>query len=607
MPGIVGIVGKGPAVDNREAIAAMVRCTQHERFYTTGTHIDERLRLWLGWSCLHGSFSDCLPVWNEKKQICLIFSGEVLSDGDEIEIRRSKGHTFEAKNASYLVDLYEEFGLDFLKKLNGWFAGLLIDLREDKIFLFNDRYGMERIYFHENSRGFYFASEAKALLKVLPETRQLDSRGFAEFLTCGCVLQNRSLFSEVSLLPGGSLWTFSAGKLSKKQAYFTRNAWERQPQLGAAEYHEEFKTTWARILARYFRPGEQAALSLTGGVDSRMMLAWLHAEPGALPCYTWGGSYRDCNDVQVARKIAAICGQSHQTIPLDGRFLSDFPMLAEKAVYVTDGCKDVTGAADLYLHRVARKIAPVRLTGGNGGELLRQKVSFQPSPLTGDVFVPEIAPLAKLAAKTYRTELQCHKVSFSAFKQAPWHMSKAFSLQRSQLMLRTPYLDNDLVALTYQAPRQCRDIFFALRLTIEGRPALANVATDRGISLRAAPATNNLRHFFQQLTSRAEYIFDSGMPQWLAKLDHVLTPLHLEKLFLGRHKIDHFRIWYRNELADYIKEILLDPRTLARPYLERRQLQEMVLSHVSGTGNYTEEISRLLTIELVQRCLLQEQ
>ena len=81
MPGIVGIVGKGPAEDNREAIAAMVGCMQHERFYTTGTHIDERLGLWLGWSCLRGSFSDCLPVWNERKQVWLIFAGEVLSSG----------------------------------------------------------------------------------------------------------------------------------------------------------------------------------------------------------------------------------------------------------------------------------------------------------------------------------------------------------------------------------------------------------------------------------------------------------------------------------------------------------------------------------------------
>ena len=248
----------------------------------------------------------------------------------------------------------------------------------------------------------------------------------------------------------------------------------------------------------------------------------------------------------------------------------------------------------------------MRLTGGNGGELLRQKVSFQASPLSGEVFVPEIARLAEVAASTYRTELQCHKVSFSAFKQAPWHMSKAFSLQRSQLMLRTPYLDNDLVALTYQAPPECRDIFFALRLTIEGRPALANIATDRGISLPAAPGTNKLRHFSQQLTSRAEYIFDSGMPQWLAKLDHVLSPLRLEKLFLGRHKIDHFRIWYRNELADYIKEILLDPQTLERPYLRRERLESVVESHLQGTGNYTEEITRCLTVELAQRSLLQQ-
>src|SRR5207248_2495304 len=131
------------------------------------------------------------------------------------------------------------------------------------------------IYFHENGGSFYFASEAKALLRVIPRTRQLDERGFAELLACGCVLQNRTLFSGISLLPGGSVWIFSGGRSPQKDSYFTREQWERQPELGASEYYEEFKATWKRILPRYFHAGEQAALSLTGGVDSRMMLAWL--------------------------------------------------------------------------------------------------------------------------------------------------------------------------------------------------------------------------------------------------------------------------------------------------------------------------------------------
>ena len=48
-------------------------------------------------------------------------------------------------------------------------------------------------------------------------------------------------------------------------------------------------------------------MSLTGGLDSRMILAWAQAAPGSLPCYTFGGPYRDCADVRIARQLATIC------------------------------------------------------------------------------------------------------------------------------------------------------------------------------------------------------------------------------------------------------------------------------------------------------------
>jgi len=123
MPGIAGIIGKNHPQDNREAIGAMVSSMRHERFYRNGTHIDQRMGLWLGWNCLPGSFADCMPVWNEKKEICLIFFGEVFSDGEEIARLKARGQEDHLGKASYLVHLYEETGLDCLKKLNGWFGG----------------------------------------------------------------------------------------------------------------------------------------------------------------------------------------------------------------------------------------------------------------------------------------------------------------------------------------------------------------------------------------------------------------------------------------------------------------------------------------------------
>src|SRR5207245_9891853 len=104
-----------------------------------------------------------------------------------------------------------------------------------------------------------------------------------------------------------------------------------------------------------------------------------------------------------------------------------------------------------------------------------------------------------------------------------------------------------------------------------------------------------------EFTFKAEYAYDYGMPQWLARVDHLLSSLHLERLFLGRHKLCHFRIWYRDALSDYVREILLDPRTLSRPYIQRKGLEAVVRGHLKGNHNYTNEIHKLLSLELLQR------
>ena len=267
-----------------------------------------------------GSFADCLPIWNEKKDICLLFSGEDFTDQADIDALRRRGHEFGPDDASYLVHLYEEMGCAFLEKLNGWFSGVLVDLREQKLVLFNDRYGVNRIYYHEDASGFYFASEAKSLLKILPGTRQLDLRSLGEVLCCEAVLENRSLFSGISLLPAGSAWVFSRGEPVKKKTYFKQEAWESQPELSESDFYEKLKETWTRVLPKYFLGKQSIGLSLTGGVDSRMILAWAPRLPGTLPCYTWGGKYRDCADVKIARRTAKLCRAASQHDSCKRRF-----------------------------------------------------------------------------------------------------------------------------------------------------------------------------------------------------------------------------------------------------------------------------------------------
>ena len=607
MPGITGIIRKNPHTKAGDAqLEAMLRCMLHECSYVYGKHVNKSLGLWAGWVCHAGSFADCMPVWNENRDVALLFSGEHFADPSEIASLKARGHEILREDASQLVHLYEEHGIAFLERLNGWFCGLLVDVRERKVFLFNDRYGLGRIYFHEHADGFYFSSEAKSLLRVLPSTRQLDPESLAEFCSCGCVLQNRTLFHGISLLPGGSVWTFSANGRVKKESYFRKQAWEDQSPLSEPEYEIKLKETLAHILPRYFREGENIGMSLTGGLDGRLILAWADRPPGTLPCYTFGGSFRDCTDVKTARKLAYACKQSHRVISVDGAFLAQFQALAQKTVYVSDGAMDVSGAVELYVNRLARQIAPIRLTGNYGSEILRANIAFKPRPLSPALYDPEFIRLGKTAAATYAEERRGSRTSFIAFKQVPWHHHARLAVEQSQLTLRTPYLDNDLMALIFQASGDLarNGTLASLRLIAEGSAALGRIPTDRGLRHPPLPALTLAHQLYEAFTVRAEYAYDYGMPQWLARIDRGLRPLHLERLFLGRHKFYHFRVWYRDALASCLRDVLMDSAAKERSYLRKGGLASILTSHISGERNETLQIHQALTCELIQQQLL---
>ena len=540
--------------------------------------------------------SPTVPVftWNANRTIGCFLWGEPFVDGAHVS----------AANA--LVQLYEQSGLDCLLALNGWFSGVLVDLRQRRTLLFNDRYGLGRLYVHEAGGRTFFSSEAKSLLGVLPETRRLDPQGLGEWWSCGCVLQDRSLFSGISLLPPGSAWTFSAEGYLTKARYFDSASWESLPALSAEEYYERLKETFPRILKSYLNGSRPVAMSLTGGLDGRMIMSWSQRGPGELPCYTFNGPVRDCADVKIARKVAHVCGQPHHTIPVGEEFLAEFRKLAEDSIRISDGAMDVTGAAELYVNRLASEIAPVRLTGNYGSEILRRHVAFRPRGFASDLLAPEMTQRVQNAEQTYAAEACGNPLSFIAFKQVPWHHYARFVVERSQVAVRSPFLDNDLVRLAFQAPPEpATGLEPSLRLIGEGDPELGRIPTDRGITYPARRVANRVNRSLQEFLAKAEYAYDYGMPQWLTRLDQCVSPLRLERLFLGRQKFCHFRTWYRHQLAPVVKEVLLDPRSLSRPYLRGKQVAQITHEHTSGRRNHTLSIHKLLTAELIQRQLLE--
>ena len=219
MPGIVGLVTKRPRKWAEPQLKRMVEALRHESFYVTGTWIDEALGLYVGWVARDHSFSDGMPLRNERDDVVLVFSGEEYPESGTVRRLRERGHSCAADGPSYLVHLYEE-DPSFLTSLNGRFHGVIADRSRSTVTLFNDRYGMHRLCYHESSDAFYFAAESKAILAILPQLRIADPKGLGEFVACSCVLGNRTIFKDIHVLPAASSWVFRAGAIEQKSAYF---------------------------------------------------------------------------------------------------------------------------------------------------------------------------------------------------------------------------------------------------------------------------------------------------------------------------------------------------------------------------------------------------
>lgn len=604
MPGLVGLFTRMPRECAEAELLRMVAALCHEPWYASGTWSDETLGLYVGWVLRSESVAKGMPLYNEQRDLVLAFSGEDYPEPGAAERLKGRGHGCDFEGLSYLIQLAEE-DASFPKGLNGQFHGVLADRNNQKATLFIDRYGMHRIYYHEASDAFYFAAEAKAILAVRPELRSIDPEGLAELVSCGCTLGNRTVFRDIRILPPASAWTFQQASIARKDIYFDAMEWEEQSQLEPEPYYQQLRDVFSSNLPRYFDGPERIGISLTGGLDSRMIMAWAKAAPGSIPCYSFGGAYRDSQDVLIGRKVARACGQEHEVIRVGDEFLSKFPHFSERTVFLTDGCVDVKHAPDLYVNERAAKIAPVRITGNYGGEVLRRVRAFRAVDPVPGLFCPELMTDIERAKETYRGLHQGHPLSFAVFRQVPWHHYGLLALELSQLSLRSPFLDNEFVKTVFRAPQSLlASDDTSLRLIADGNPELRRIRTDRGLGGSLPAWLAAMERAYLAFTFKAEYAYDYGMPQAVVKVDHALSRLRLERLFLGRHKFYHYRVWYRDVLRNYIREMLLDSRTLSRPYLQRDVLKRLVEDHLAGRRNYTTAIHKVLTLEHMHRLFI---
>jgi asparagine synthase (glutamine-hydrolysing) len=608
MPGLTALLT--PKYDRpvAESISDMTEAMCHENFYVKEIFDKEHCPFVASRVHLNILNREPQPIYNENKSLLIMMDGELHSRDGIKEQLRVGGHSIKTdSDAELLLHLYEQKGEDFVHDLNGWFLALIYDIPQAKTLIVNDCFGIYRAFYARENDTFLVASEIKSLLNYHRLSFTPNEEKLAEYLLYEGVLNNETLFKEIYRLPPASIWTYKDGVLTKRQ-YFDFSSVRKDTTLSKSDFDEEANRIFKTIIPRY-AAGENVGLSLTGGWDTRAELAIISSMQRSIPCFSWRGPHRESLDIKVAKKVIKMLGLEYHVLPIGKDFFENFPHYAHKTVYVSDGAADVYKSHEIYLNALTRNVAPIRLTGKYGTQIMSRRNFVPKMRLERNLFSKElISHMRDLDQRG--CPIQGRDSILDAIRLL-W--STGFlAIEMSQLVVRTPYADKELVMFLFSAPDDYLANSNVQKSIIQNNyPRLAGTPSDKGSYIKTDSRFKNMKLgsmalLFKSLTTLDKAYLHFDVPHIFTRLDPFMRFTGLEKLFLGSSYLVAYRLWIKRELRDFMQKMLLSEQTLSRPYFNAEFIKKVATDHFSNRGNYTREIGRIVSFEMWHRLFVDQ-
>lgn len=202
MCGIAGILNPGPAAD--QLLARMIAAMRHRGPDETGIYVDDRVAMGHARLSIIGLEDGTQPISNEDGSLWIVFNGEIFNYPELKVALESKGHIIRTgTDTEILVHMYEEYGPECLRHLNGQFAFAIWDSNKEELFLARDRVGIRPLHYCQTGDRFLFASEIKALFLDPAVPRELDTHALSQVFTLWTTLTPKTVFKDVYELPPG--------------------------------------------------------------------------------------------------------------------------------------------------------------------------------------------------------------------------------------------------------------------------------------------------------------------------------------------------------------------------------------------------------------------
>lgn len=308
------------------------------------------------------------PMHNEDKSVWVVFNGEIYNYVELREDLIKQGHTFYTKSdTEVIVHLYEEYGVDFPRYLNGMYAIALWDEKKKTLLLLRDRPGIKPLYYAETEDGLMFASEIKALLKV-GVSREQDYEAINQYLSYGFVPSPLTGFKVIRKIKAGHIIICSNQFWNEKEFWDLAHIDYLNENPGEDQIIDLLIDELKMVLHRQTRSDVPIGIFLSGGIDSSLVASVATEKCNLkLNAFTIGFKEESYNEIDNAKIVANRLG-----LPLHEFILSESDILREIdhiMSFLDEPFFDYSAIPVYFLSKLARSRVKTVVAGDGGDEL----------------------------------------------------------------------------------------------------------------------------------------------------------------------------------------------------------------------------------------------
>lgn len=312
------------------------------------------------------------PMFDDSKNIAIVFNGEIYNYKEIREELKEKGFTFSSKcDTEVIIKAYLAYDINFLDKLNGMFSIALFDKRKQKLILVRDRIGIKPLYYYYYHGVLIFGSELKPLMRHPEFKKDIRTEIISRYLCYKFINAPDTIFENTYKVRPGECVVWQNETVKKFLYWDILEKYENGKRNQINDFQQvkqELKKLLYDSISKRLIADVPVGTFLSGGIDSALITAITQdIVKKPINTFTIGFDTKKENEAVYAKQVARQIGTNHTELYISDKDL--LGMLDELPKYYDEPFADSSQIPTMLLSKLAKADVTVALAGDGGDEL----------------------------------------------------------------------------------------------------------------------------------------------------------------------------------------------------------------------------------------------